>query len=281
MRIPVMPPRNLIRTRMIRLSAIGVAQLFFIFFISSGHAQQLGSFDRLLSMRNVQTELELSDAQILRLEALQFTVMRHVNREMNSFQKEMQKDWFAATGSSEEAKLKRQEREQASAEFGRKMSQYIENAYTDVLLDFQMKRLRELQIQQLGVYAFKIPSVRESIGMTDADFQAFERKRTENFRLLQEETKQAWRDMVNQGFPKEHVKYFFDVVDKGPREIDYAIDVLTDEQIELVEDIKKSRTKLKKREAELHDELIDMLTDEQRKAWRKLQGAKFDFGSFH
>jgi len=54
--------------------------------------------------------------------------------------------------------------------------------------------------------------------MTGTEFQALERIRTEYLKWLQEETKQAWKGLMKEGFTRKRVQYFFDIVDKAPRE---------------------------------------------------------------
>ena len=118
--------------------------------IGHGSRMPLGGGAGLIANEGVQKELKLTDQQTSKAEAVAREVREKYHGE------------FAKVED-----LDAQERSEKTAEIVRTMTSETNKGLADVLKPEQMKRYRQIQLQQLGLRAFTEPEVQSKLKLTD------------------------------------------------------------------------------------------------------------------
>jgi hypothetical protein len=183
-----------------------------------GSRMPMGGGAGLIANEGVQKELELTDEQTSKAEAVARAVREKYHGE------------FAKVED-----LDAQERFEKTAEIVRTMTSETNKGLADVLKPEQMKRYRQIQLQQLGLMAFTEPEVQSKLKLTDdqvgrirrilADSQSQRRELVQGgggggnreemrkkgatlgkesmdkaLAVLSADQKQAWKDMTGEPF---------------------------------------------------------------------------------
>jgi Spy/CpxP family protein refolding chaperone len=162
-----------------------------------------GGIGMLLRNKSVQEELKLDKDQVDKLTAA-FEKFREDN-----------KDDFAKLGRDSNAS--REEREAAM----KKIGEGSRKVAADVLKPEQMKRLKQIQVQQEGVRAFANPEVEKDLKLTD--------KQKDELKTIAEDLQKQQREIFqNAGGNREEARK--KMTDLRKEKMDAALKVLTDEQ---------------------------------------------------
>jgi hypothetical protein len=223
------------RTRFVVAGLLGLAMMGLVQaqfgFGGRGGAGPLG----LVNNKAVQEELKMSEEQISKLKDWARDFMK------TSF--EMMKEEGVTFGKGGFGKLD----EEMQAKIAAAQAKITKEAYkqlADVLKPEQIKRLKQIEIQQLGVRAFSTPEVVEALKLTDSQKASVKGISGD----LQKETREIFSELGG-GF--------------GKGKFDF-------------EKFNEANKKVQKLTKEYMSKIDEILDESQKKTWKELTGEAFD-----
>ncbi len=203
--------------------AVGLIALLAGLTLAQGFRFGGGTIGMLLQNESVQKELKLDDQQIEKVKAAVKEVMDKHGEEFAKL-----KD------------LSKEERREKGAELSKTVAAELKTATKDILKPEQSKRLREIELQVMGVEAFKDPEVETALKLTDDQKDKIK--------------------TITGDFEKERGTLFKG--GKGGK----GSKGFNPEIFEKMNTLRKETT----------EKAVTVLTDEQKQEWKKLTGEPFE-----
>ena len=236
---------------------------------SSAFAQRMYTLDELVQSPSVQRELQLTRAQINQLDKIPAKIEKFFEKERARYSFDEQTT--GAAGEKQRAEMKLAQREIAL-----NTERYVTGLYTEVLLDFQWARLKQISLRKSGSAMLSFENVQAKLDLTVKQIAELKSKREESFKALEQFKRDAFDRALENGIRREWVAGIWNAIAQGPRELDYVFDELTEEEIEKVDAMKEDYEAYDAEAKDLEESLFNILTNTQKRQLEKMLGEELE-----